>query len=195
MNLKEMKELFDLTAKKVAKIDEETALIRKQAEKHREETEKAFRRLSDRTDTTAAELGFYTKKVAEVAEDYFYKSLKNNPVVNGMKFDKVSANERIQGYEYDIVLSNRTTIMVISVKTNLSIKHISELVRKELPRFRTSYNNAFQHYKLYGAIASLTGNENQKVLDKAEEVGILILGQTEDKQASVLNPNVSLKSF
>ena len=104
-------------------------------------------------------------------------------------------NERIQGYEYDIVLSNGTAIMLISVKTNLDVIHIDNFEKKELPRFRASYNNAFGGYELYAAIASLIRNEDQSVLDRAEEAGILVLGQTEDNQASVLNPNISLKVF
>ena len=138
--------------------------------------------MSERSDDIAHELGFYTRKVANIAEDYFYKSLKNKPVVNGIKFDKVSVNERIEGYEYDIVLSNGTAIMLISVKTNLRPSHIYKMFHKELPRFRTSYS---KHYKLYGAVASLTGNEDMDVLKAAEEAGILVLGQTEDHQASV----------
>ena len=216
-----MKELFELTAKKVAKIEEEIArsrketdaeiaILRKKAEKHREEAEahrkqtekhreeaeahrkqtekhreeaekyrqeaeayrketnETLKRMSERSDDIAHELGFYTRKVANIAEDYFYKSLKNNPVVNGIKFDKVSVNERIQGYEYDIVLSNGTAIMLISVKTNLRPSHIYKLFHKELPRFRTSYS---KHYILYGAVASLTGNEDMDVLKAAEEGG------------------------
>ena len=210
------KETDEQIARSRKETDEEILLLRKKAEKHRKQakkhrqraekyrqeaeayrkkTEEALQRLVERTDTIATELGLYTKKAANIAEDYFYKSLKNNPVVNGIKFDKVSLNERIQGDEYDIILSNSTAIMIISVKTNLNIRHIDKLIKKDLPRFRNSYNNASDGYEIYGAIASLTGNEDQKVLDKAEEAGILILGQTEDNQASVLNPDVSLKVF
>ena len=206
---KETDEQISLLRKKAEKHREEAEAYRKQADKHREEaeayrkqadayrkkTEETFDRLTRRTDNIAAHLGSYTKRVANIAEDYFYKSLKNNPVVNGIKFDKVSLNEKIQGDEYDIVLSNGTTIMIISVKTNLKPSHIYKLINIELPRFRNSYNSVFGRYKIYGAVASLTGNEDMDVLKAAEEAGVLVLGQTEDNQASVLNPNVSLKVF
>ena len=213
---KETDEEISLLRKKAEKHREEAEKHREEAEKHREEaekhreeaekhreeadayrkkTEETFKRLTNRTDNIAAHLGSYTKRVANIAEDYFYKSLKKNPVVNGIKFDKVSLNEKIQGDEYDIVLSNGTTIMIISVKTNLKPSHIYKLINTELPRFRNSYNNVFGRYKIYGAVASLTGNEDIDVLKAAEEAGILVLGQTEDNQASVLNPNVSLKVF
>ena len=49
-----------------------------------------------------------------------------------LKSPKDNAKEKIQGDEYDIVLSNGTSIMVVSVKTNLNVNHIYKLVEKEL---------------------------------------------------------------
>ena len=174
MTTTEIKELFELTAQRVAQIKTESARdiaqIRKEAEGIRKETEgirketegirketeynrkiaekradedfKKMREILEETEyalkKTSGHLGFYTKKVANISEEYFYRGLKSNISVGGMTFDTIVRNIDIDGKEYDIILENdkclfRSSQLFLHAKqsvcrTNIKILNLFEFL-------------------------------------------------------------------
>ncbi len=124
MTTTEIKELFELTTQRVAKIETESAReiaqIRKEAEGIR--------------------------KVAKILEEYFYRGLKSNVDIGDMTSNTIVRNEHIDGKEYDIILENKKAVMLVSVKTNISSNHIRRLINNDIVMLKNSsrYQSIYQ---------------------------------------------------
>ena len=196
----------DQNEKEVAAIEKEIVAIRAQAEEEKREKEKEITLIRTQIEEEKREkekelkrisqyLGNYTRNVADIAEEYFYQSLSGNPSINKIHFDEVLKNEKYGGREYDIVMYNTQYIALVSVKTNLRSKHISNLLHKDLPALQAFYKRTglYQRHKLIGVAAGL--NYKKEVIAKASQLGVYVLTQSENNQAKLLNANVSPKFF
>ena len=192
------------TTQKVAKIEEETAQIRKEteynrkiAEKRADEDFKKMREILAETDyalsKTSKRLGFYTKKVANISEEYFYRGLKSNVSVGGMTFDTIVRNIDIDGKEYDIILENDKAVMLVSVKTNIGYSHIPRLIYDDIVKLKKSTKYKSIDKKFYVAIAGFTGAD--KVLESAKKNGVFILTLSGEHQPTLVNSEVSPISY
>ena len=225
MTTTEIKELFELTAQRVAKIEAETTQkvaqirkeaenirketkgirketegIRKEAESIRKETEdirketedirkearklaeedfSEIRKILNRTERniekTSGHLGFYTKKVANISEEYFYRSLKSNISVGGITFDTIVRNIDIDGKEYDIILENDNAVMLVSVKTTINSDNVREDLPKNIVILKNSSRYRSTNKKFYAIIAGFTGGDHKHILSSAKKKGIFVL--------------------
>ncbi len=245
MTTTEIKELFELTAQRVAKIeaettqkvaqirkeaenirketegirketegirkknDEETAQIRKEAESIRKETEdirkearklaeedfSEIRKILNRTERniekTSGHLGFYTKKVANISEEYFYRGLKSNISVGGITFDTIVRNIDIDGKEYDIILENDNAVMLVSVKTTINSDNVREDLPKDIVILKNSSRYKSINKKFYATIAGFTGGDHKHILSSAKKKGIFVLALSEEHQPTLVNAEVS----
>ena len=245
MTTTEIKELFELTAQRVAKIeaettqkvaqirkeaenirkknDEETAQIRKETEDIRKETEdirketedirketeynrkiaekradkdfKKMREILEETEyalkKTSGHLGFYTKKVANISEEYFYRGLKSNISVGGITFDTIFRNIDIDGKEYDIILENDNAVMLVSVKTTINSDNVREDLPKDIVILKNSSRYKSTNKKFYATIAGFTGGDHKHILNSAKKKGIFVLALSEEHQPTLVNAEVS----
>ncbi len=238
MTTTEIKELFELTAQRVAKIEaettqkvaqirkeaegirkkneEETAQIRKEAENIRKETEdirketedirkearklaeedfSEIRKILNRTERniekTSGHLGFYTKKVANISEEYFYRGLKSNISVGGITFDTIVRNIDIDGKEYDIILENDNAVMLVSVKTTINSDNVREDLPKDIVILKNSSRYKSTNKKFYATIAGFTGGDHKHILNSAKKKGIFVLALSEEHQPTLVNAEVS----
>ncbi len=213
MTTTEIKELFELTAQrvakieaettqKVAKIEEETAQIRKEteynrkiAEKRADEDFKKMREILEETEyalkKTSGHLGFYTKKVANISEEYFYRGLKSNISVGGMTFDTIVRNIDIDGKEYDIILENDNAVMLVSVKTTINSDNVREDLPKDIVILKNSSRYKSTNKKFYATIARFTGGDHKHILSSAKKKGIFVLALSEEHQPTLVNAEVS----
>ena len=245
MTTTEIKELFELTAQRVAKIEaettqkvaqirkeaenirketegirketedirkrngEETAQIRKEAESIRKETEdirkearklaeedfSEIRKILNRTERniekTSGHLGFYTKKVANISEEYFYRGLKSNISVGGITFDTIVRNIDIDGKEYDIILENDNAVMLVSVKTTINSDNVREDLPKDIVILKNSSRYKSINKKFYATIAGFTGGDHKHILSSAKKKGIFVLALSEEHQPTLVNAEVS----
>lgn len=165
-------------------FEEKITTIRAEAEQEKREREIALKRVSQH-------LGAYTKSVADVAEEYFYRSLVGNTYIGTIHFDQVLKNQKYADREYDIILYNTEYIGLVSVKTNIRPKHISRLVNEDLHALRAFYKTlgAYQKHKLIPIIAGL--NYKEEVVEEANQLGVYILTQSKNNQPKLVNDTIS----
>lgn len=114
----------------------------------------------------------------EIAEEFFFTSLKRNPVISGVQFETVHRNlhgskGKIQD-EFDLVLVNGDSLAIIETKNKAHVKLVDEMIEKKIPHLKMLFPH-FAEYKIYAGIASLvTYNE---LREKVEEKGLFLLTQ------------------
>ena len=132
------------------------------------ETDRKLEKVSDL-------LGGIGRNQGDVAEDFFFNSLVDDPHLGGIHFDDISKNESKQRgklqEEYDIVMTNGNAIGIVEVKYKVHENDLSKLDRK-MRNFKTLFP-VYENYKLYGAIASFHINDDAK--KEALERGFFVL--------------------
>ena len=131
---------------------------------------------TDRKLEKASELlGNIGRNQGDVAEEFFFNSLVDDPHLGGIHFDDISKNDYKQRgklqEEYDIVMTNGNAIGIVEVKYKAHENDLSKLERK-MRNFKTLFP-VYENYKLYGAIASFHINDDAK--KDALERGFFVL--------------------
>ena len=126
--------------------------------------------------------GFY-------AEESFYKSFSKNMSIGNMKFQFIDRNmERTHNGlkdEFDIVLTNSDSQVIIEVKYNFHPNDVKSVVKK-IANFRRLFP-IYKNYKIFGAIAGLT--MPQKSIEMAKKYGFYVLTH-EGQHLKILNDEV-----
>ncbi len=181
--------------KETEDIRKETEDIRKEARKLAEEDFSEIRKILNRTERniekTSGHLGFYTKKVANISEEYFYRGLKSNISVGGITFDTIVRNIDIDGKEYDIILENDNAVMLVSVKTTINSDNVREDLPKDIVILKNSSRYKSTNKKFYATIAGFTGGDHKHILNSAKKKGIFVLALSEEHQPTLVNAEVS----
>ena len=131
-------------------------------------------------DRLAELYGGVSSNQGSAAEEFFYNSLSANPVLGGIKFDRVSPNVTISSRkkqaEFDIVMVNGGSVAVIEVKYKV---HPSDLekVEKSLKRYREFYPE-HKSFNLYGGIAGFSVPPD--VAKTAKDKGLFVLKRKGD---------------
>ena len=116
-----------------------------------------------KTDATLERMGIHLGDITEnngsTAEDYFYNSLLDNPVLGGVKYDSISKNleiksKRSQG-EFDIVMFNGESIALIECKYKAHKSDVEKLIYKKVDSFKNLFP-VYANYKFYLGIASFS---------------------------------------
>ena len=191
------RELIDLVAslavaqaktdEQFKKTDEEFKKIAEQFKKTDEQfkkTDEQFKKTDEqfkKTDERFKQLGLNIDGIArtqgEITEDYFFDILKEDKQVANIQFDNIERNlyqyltNDMKG-EYDIILFNGDSVMIVETKNKVRIKDIENLKNKQIKNFRKLFPN-YKNYKVYGAIAGFTINE--KIVEKAKNNGFFVL--------------------
>jgi hypothetical protein len=105
------------------------------------------------------EMGGISNSNGEVAESYFVNSFTNNMYFAGQEYDEITPNLRkkikklnMQG-EYDLVLYNCKSIVIIEIKYKAQKDNIEELLNKA-PIFKQLFPQ-YSNYDLYLGLAAL----------------------------------------
>ena len=120
-------------------------------------------------------MGGIGKNQGDVAEEFFFNSLVDDPHLGGIHFDDISKNDYKQRgklqEEYDIVMTNANAIGIVEVKYKAHENDLGKLERK-MRNFKALFP-VYQNYKLYVAIASFHINDDAK--KEALERGFFVL--------------------
>lgn len=154
---------------------------------------------------TLAELDAYVEKAMErmggignnlgdVAEEYFYSSLRRRRSLNGIKYDGVARNLTgfVDDKEWDLVLKNGDSVAVLEVKHKPHPNDIINFATKKLPYFRQSLPE-FANYKVYGGIAGMAFPASLK--QQVEDLGLIALTQDGGKVRSLNSAGFTPKSY
>jgi len=157
----EMKERDRLLNEKMAKTDEQIAKTGRQIDK------------------TNEQIGGISRSNGEFCEEYFVNVYKENPVFMGEKFDRVLENVKpdpdlaVINDQYDLILRNGKTLVLIEMKYNAKVDDVGRMFRK-LKTYRANYP-MFKDYKTYLCLASFRFSATVRA--RAEEKGIVLIQQ------------------
>ncbi len=143
-----------------------------------EETERKLR-------VIGKQLGDIGLVQGEIAEDLFYRNVRNLFHDRHPRFKKVRLNLKRKGIaEYDIVAANKGEVLVIEVKNKLSKRMVDTFVDKKLPMFRKAFPD-YRDFRILGGVGALVLKD--EVGKHAQKVGLYVLTQNNEGGASLFN--------
>jgi len=165
----------------------------KETDKKFKETERIlnekFARAEQMIENTNKQIGGISRSNGEFCEEYFINSFKENPTFMGEKYERVidylKPDPVVINDEYDLVLRNGSTVVLIEMKYKASIEDVGKMFSK-LHSYRANYP-MFKDYKAYLALASF--RFPAKVRQRADKQGIVLIEQRGEK-IEVISKNV-----
>jgi hypothetical protein len=162
-----------------------------ETDRRSKEIDKKFDRLEKMIENTSKQIGGISRSNGEFCEEYFVNSYKENPVFMGEKFDKVVENLKPHPQlmaiddEYDLVLHNGSTAVLIEMKYKAGTDDVGKMFSK-LHSYRANYP-MFNDYKIYLCLASF--RFPAKVKERAAKEGVVLIQQRGDK-IEVISENI-----
>jgi hypothetical protein len=131
--------------------------------------EKSDRRL----DKVSKMLGNIGNNQGDVAEEFFYNSLKSKPTLAGIDYDFIEPNahrskNKIED-EYDILLVNGKDVAIIETKYKAHTSDVEKLMNKKYENFQKLYPE-YKDYNHHLGLASFNINEDVKELASQNNV-------------------------
>jgi flagellar biosynthesis GTPase FlhF len=161
----------------------------KEKKDHEEKLEKEMKVFKKQMKELSWQIGGIGNSNRSNAEEFFFRSFEKSMSIEDLSFDYITANmnrykkkSNLQG-QYDIVLNNCDTTLVVEVKYKLTPEYVEHFYRKSLPKFKRLFPE-FADHKLYGAVASFSDQDNARQL--ATQYGLFVLGQS-GQSLKVLN--------
>ena len=162
----------EITYASVLKLIKDNA---KEAAKETKELKKSIKAMQE-------ELGGMSKSNGEVAEAYFIDNFSNSLQFAGQKFDSHSSNLNkkdailnLQG-EYDLVLYNCKSVVIIEIKYKARIKDVEALLKK-VNTFKQLFPQ-YTNYDMYLGIAAFRISKD--VANLSMKHGIAVIKQVGD---------------
>jgi len=170
-------EKFAETDRILSEKQAETDRLIKETGQQMKETDQRIARLEKSIDRTNRQIGGITNSNGEFCEEYFINAYKENPVFMGERFDRVLPNLRpdpvVINDEYDLVLRNGKTVVLIEMKYKANVDDVGRMFRK-LETYRANYP-MFKEYKVYLCLASFRFSDIVRA--RAEEEGVVLIQQ------------------
>jgi hypothetical protein len=164
-------ELAKAQAATQAQLDATSAEL----EKTRNETAAEMKDLASSTKQLQKLYGGMAQNLGDVAEEFFYNTLKDSPVIGDIQFDKFSHKLLIgtKGHEmeFDLVGSNGSSAVIIEVKQKPHLKDLDQIDAQV--KFFKAHSPEFKDYKIYGGIAGFS--IPTEVVKAAHERGYFVL--------------------
>jgi multidrug efflux pump subunit AcrA (membrane-fusion protein) len=160
------------TDAQLAKTDAQLAKTDAQLAKTDEQLAKTGAKL----DKLAKMYGGVANNQGAAAEEFYFNSLKHNPVLQGIHFDSVYKNLTNNSHgiedEYDILLLNGKDVFIIEVKYRAHPNDVRTLVKKKAANFKPLFP-AYKNHKLHLGLASF--HVDDKVKQSALDQGVTLL--------------------
>jgi len=153
----------------------ETDRMFKETKEQMQETREQMKETDRKLKELAKMYGGMSKSNADMAESHFYNGLAGKMSLGGVTFEGIQKNlhkqsKQLEG-EYDIVLANLNTVVVIEVKYKLHPNDVRDFMEK-LPNFRLLFPE-YNNHKLFAGLASFAIPDDSKKL--ALEHGLFLL--------------------
>ncbi len=139
-------------------------------------TDEQMKKTDARLDRVAKLVGNISNNQGDIAEEFFYNSIKAKPSLNGITYDfvdkNVTRNKNSIEDEYDILMVNGKDIAIIEVKYKAHTKDIKRLINEKYSNFKKLYleYNTYNHHL---ALASFNINDDVKKMAKENNVLLL----------------------
>ena len=143
-----------------------------QAEKDRLAAEKRSAEADRRMKEIEKSFGGWTYNDARQLEDEFAEALKEKMQVGGIVLDQVR-QRLFHNYEFDLVGTNGSAVVVGEVKRTLSLKNVRHFAENRLPYFAEEFPKTAEGRKVYGMICGET--IDKAAVTEAVKLGLFVL--------------------
>jgi hypothetical protein len=145
------------------------------------ETQAAFKETDRFLKEIGQRMGSMASNQGDVAEEFFYNSLVDQPILGGISFDRVIKNLGAgkpgkNEVEFDIVMHNGAAMAIVEVKYKVHPSNLDQ-VEKQMRRYRELFPE-YKDYKLYGGVAGFSVPDD--VVEQAHERGMFVLKRKGD---------------
>jgi hypothetical protein len=145
-------------------------------DKQIKETNEQMKKTDEQLKKVAKLVGNISNNQGDIAEEFFYNSLKAKPSLAGINYDFIDKNvtrskNKIED-EYDILLVNGKDIAIVEVKYKAHSNDIEKLVNKKYSNFKKLYPE-YKDYNHHLGLASFNMNDDVKEL--ASQNGVILL--------------------
>ena len=139
-------------------------------------TDEQMKRTDERLNKVAKLVGNISNNQGDIAEEFFYNSLKDKPSLAGINYDFIDKNvtrskNKIED-EYDILLVNGKDIAIIETKYKAHSNDVERLVNKKYSNFKKLYPE-YKNYNHHLGLASFNMNDDVKKM--AAENNVILL--------------------
>jgi len=144
--------------KVIETMKEESVLAEKRMDKWIEKADLDRQRIDDSIKAMHQELGGITKSNGEVAESYFVNSFSKSMQFAGQEYDEIDHNLKRKSKklnlqsEYDLVMYNGASVVIIEIKYKAREKDVERLLKKA-PVFKQLHPQ-YLNYDLYLGLAA-----------------------------------------
>ncbi|MCL2436004.1 MAG: hypothetical protein FWD09_07720 [Lentimicrobiaceae bacterium] len=191
--MKETDRQMKETDRQIREKQAETALLLKENALQMKENERIFHEKCDRLDKmfaqTREQIGGISQSNGDFCEEYFVNAFQKDPTFLGEKFDYAQESLKphpiVVNDQYDLVLSNGSTIALIEMKYKARVDDVGRMFRK-LETYRANFP-MHKDYKTYLALASFSFSD--AVRKRADEMGVVLIQQQGEK-IEVISDNV-----
>ena len=139
-------------------------------------TDEQMKKTDARLDRVAKLVGNISNNQGDIAEEFFYNSLKAKPSLAGINYDFIDKNvTRSKGKvedEYDILLVNGKDIAIVEVKYKAHVRDVEKLTTKKYNNFKKLYPE-YKNYTHHLGLASF--NMNKDVKESASQNNVILL--------------------
>jgi len=183
----------DRLMKETDRLMKETWQQIKENAASQKETDRQMKETDKKIDRTNQQIGGISKSNGEFCEEYFVNAFKESPTFLGQTFDHVLDNLKphpgltAMNDQYDLVLHNGTTTVLIEMKYKADIADVKRMFKK-LHSYRANYP-MFKDYKIYLGLASFSFSAPVKA--RAEKEGIVLIQQQGEK-IEVITKNIKV---
>ena len=184
-----------ITSEQLAQAILELKASQKKTDEQMKKTDEQMRKTDEQMKKTDEELnkllkshkalgkmvGGISNNQGDIAEEFFYNSLKFKPTFGGIDYDFIDKNvtrikNRIED-EYDILLVNGKDVAIIETKYKAHTSDIEKLVTKKYENFKKLYPE-YKNYKHHLGLASFYINEDVK--DEAIKNNVILVQRKGD---------------
>ena len=156
------------------KISLELKLSQQKTDEQIKETSKGLKKLQKL-------VGNISNNQGDVAEEFFYNSLKAKPSLAGINYDFIDKNvtrskNKIED-EFDILLVNGSDVAIVEVKYKAHTNDIESLINKKYSNFKKLYPE-YKNYNHHLGLASF--NINDDVKKTASQNNVMLLQRKGD---------------
>ena len=127
--------------------------------------------------------GQWGKLMEALVEGDLIKLLKDKKIEVERTLQNIKGEREGEKWEIDILAINGKEVVVVEVKTTLTVKHVDHFIEKVLKDF-TNLNPEYKSKKIYGAVAYLKADQNSD--SYAQKGGLFVIRAT-GSSASITN--------
>jgi hypothetical protein len=156
-----------------SKLEEKLAHMQAQTRADLNESARVLKEVSRRMGAMASNQG-------DVAEEFFYNSLREKMELGGIEFDTIFGNfvvgDKKRNSELDILMVNGKSAALIEVKYKAHVNDLDQ-VEQKIADYR-SLRPEHKDYKIYAGLAGFS--VPQDVVEEAHKRGLFVLKRTGD---------------